>query len=58
MQKRDYEKQIKQLKDEIAALKEKNKQLMLQIEEQTRLSDGLKLEVANLSLQAKVKSKV
>ncbi|XP_069838875.1 unconventional myosin-Vc isoform X2 [Dendropsophus ebraccatus] len=53
MQKRDYEKQIKQLRDEIEALKEKNKQLTVQIEEQTRLSDGLKLQVAHLTDQAK-----
>ncbi|XP_072004307.1 unconventional myosin-Vc isoform X1 [Engystomops pustulosus] len=53
MQKRDYEKEIKQLKDEIEALKEKNKQLKKQIEENTRLSDGLKMEIAHLSDQAK-----
>ncbi|KAG8575706.1 hypothetical protein GDO81_009650 [Engystomops pustulosus] len=53
MQKRDYEKEIKQLKDEIEALKEKNKQLTKQIEENTRLSDGLKMEIAHLSDQAK-----
>ncbi|XP_077119880.1 unconventional myosin-Vc [Ranitomeya variabilis] len=53
MQKKDYEQQIKQLRNEIEALKEKNKQLMLQLEEQTRLRDGLELEVAHLSDQAK-----
>ncbi|XP_044129759.1 unconventional myosin-Vc, partial [Bufo gargarizans] len=53
MQKRDYEKEIMQLREEIKSLKEKNKQLTLQIEEQARLSDGLKLEVALLSDQAK-----
>ncbi|XP_072258475.1 unconventional myosin-Vc isoform X2 [Pyxicephalus adspersus] len=53
LKRRDYENQIKQLKEEIEILKDKNKKLVKQIEEQTALNDGLKLEVAQLSNQTK-----
>ncbi|XP_018431466.1 PREDICTED: unconventional myosin-Vc [Nanorana parkeri] len=53
IQRKDYDNQIKQLKWEIEILKEKNKKLVKQIEKQTALNDGLTLEVAQLSNQAK-----
>ncbi|KAM5172132.1 unconventional myosin-Vc [Mantella aurantiaca] len=53
IQRRDYENQIKKLKEEIDNLKEKNKKLVKQIEKQTALNDGLQLEVAQLANQAK-----
>ncbi|KAG8440472.1 hypothetical protein GDO86_006288, partial [Hymenochirus boettgeri] len=52
-QKKEYEIIIEKLKQEIKALKEKNNQLVKQTEEQNVVSEGLKLEVAQLSNQAK-----
>ncbi|XP_077328704.1 unconventional myosin-Vc isoform X1 [Lithobates pipiens] len=53
IQRKDYEKQIKQLKEEIEILKGKNKKLVKEVEEQTAHNDELQLQVAQLSNQAK-----
>ncbi|XP_053573457.1 unconventional myosin-Vc [Bombina bombina] len=53
IQRQDYEKLIETLKEEIRALKEKNKQLLQQMGEQQDISNLLKIEVAQLSSQAK-----
>ncbi|XP_032153322.1 unconventional myosin-Vc isoform X5 [Sapajus apella] len=49
----DYEKQIQSLKEEIKALKDEKMQLQHLVEEGHVTSDGLKVEVARLSSQAK-----
>ncbi|KAM4676381.1 unconventional myosin-Vc [Discoglossus pictus] len=53
IQKKEYEKLIVTLKEEIKTLKGKNMQLQQQIKEEKSISDGLKIEVAQLSTQAK-----
>ncbi|NXE73262.1 MYO5C protein, partial [Cochlearius cochlearius] len=51
-QKQDYEKEIELLKREIKILKEEKTQLQHQIQQETVIQDGLKMEVGQLTKQA------
>ncbi|KAJ6664118.1 hypothetical protein lerEdw1_008333 [Lerista edwardsae] len=52
-QKQNYEKEIESLKAEIKHLKDENDQLQNQIQENFQIQDGLKIEIEELTSQAK-----
>ncbi|XP_062998574.1 unconventional myosin-Vc [Elgaria multicarinata webbii] len=52
-QKQDYEKKMELLKAEIKSLKDENDQLQNQVREKQQVQDGLKMEVEELTNQAK-----